>query len=262
VLSDVRIRDITAGGQGAPLASTIDALLLAGRGGRTAALNLGGISNATVVADDTVRAWDIGPANALLDAVVVDRAADPCGFDAGGALAAAGTIDADLLAAFLAEPYYRLAPPKTTGKELFHIEYVRSVLAHRTISTADLLATLAEVTVRTVVDALAPYGLSDLFVSGGGAHNPVLMSGIAAGLPGVAVATTDALGLGADEKEAVLMALLGWLTWHGVPGTVPSATGAGSGRLLGTLAPGAGPLRLPEPVAAPAYLRIVGGPVR
>lgn len=262
VLADVRIRDITAGGQGAPLASTIDALLLAGRGGRPAALNLGGISNATVVADGEVRAWDIGPANALLDAVVLARGANPLGFDAGGALAAAGTVDAGLLAALLDEPYYRLAPPKTTGKELFHRAYVEDALrrtGRESIATEDLLATLAELTVRTVVEALAPERITELFVSGGGAHNPVLMAGLARGLPGVPVRDTGALGLGADEKEAVLMALIGWLSLHGIPASEPSATGATAARILGAFTPGAGPLRLPDPRPAPTGLRMTAG---
>ncbi len=262
VLADVRIRDITVGGQGAPLASTIDELLLAGRGGRPAALNLGGISNATVVADGVTRAWDIGPANALMDAVIHDRGANPLGYDAGGALAASGTVDPVLLAALLDEPYYRLAPPKSTGKELFHLRYVRDALARagrEAIPTEDLLATLAALTVRTVVDALGREGITELFVSGGGAHNPVVMAGIAEGLPGVPVRTTADLGLGADEKEAVLMALIGWLAFHGVPASVPTATGARASRRLGAITPGAEPLRLPEPRLAPTALRMVAG---
>ncbi|MFD2025227.1 anhydro-N-acetylmuramic acid kinase [Promicromonospora aerolata] len=260
VLSDVRVRDVVAGGQGAPFASTIDALVLADRAGRPAALNLGGISNVTVVGADGVRAWDIGPANALIDAVVLDQGLHPAGYDADGALAARGTVDDALLAELLREPYYALRPPKSTGKELFHLDHVRSALtrAGSTAEGADLVATLTELTVRTVADVLRGESLTELFVSGGGVHNPVLMAGLAAALPGVAVRATDELGLGVDEKEAVLMALLGWLSWHGVPATVPSATGATGSRLLGTLTPGAGPLRLPEPRPAPRFLRIDG----
>lgn len=260
VLADVRARDVAAGGQGAPLASTLDALLLAGRPGRAAALNLGGISNATLVGgDEPVLAWDIGPANALMDAVVVSRDADRRGYDADGRLAAAGTIDGPLLELLLADPYYALAAPKSTGKELFHLDYLERVLAAAGSepSTEDLLATLAALTVRTVAEALRAAGASEVFVSGGGARNPVLMHGLADALPGVPVRTTDALGIGADEKEAVLMALLGWLAWHGVPASVPSATGARASRILGSLTPGAGPLRLPVPRAAPVALRIV-----
>lgn len=258
VLSDVRIRDIAAGGQGAPLASTLDELVLAGRPGRSGALNLGGISNVTVVGDGPTRAWDIGPANALIDAVVVSRGLHPRGFDADGAIAAAGTVDDALLAALLDEPYYRIAPPRSTGKELFHLGYVHEALRRsgRAPSDADLVATLTELTVRTIAEALRDERLAELFVSGGGTHNRVIMAGLERALPGTAVCASDELGLGADEKEAVLMALLGWLTWHGVPGSVPSATGAAAPRLLGTLTPGAGPLRLPEPRPAPAFVRL------
>jgi anhydro-N-acetylmuramic acid kinase len=258
VLGDVRVRDVAAGGQGAPLASTIDTLLLAGRGGRPAALNLGGISNVTVLDEHgRATAWDIGPANALMDAVVVERSAHPLGFDADGRLAAAGSVDADLLTLLLAEPYYALPAPKSTGKELFHLGYLEDALSTlgAPVDTKDLLATLAALTVQTVAQALSDAGASEVFVSGGGARNPVLMTGLATALPNVHVTTTAELGVGADEKEAVLMALLGWLAWHGLPGNVPSATGASGQRLLGSLSPGAGPLRLPEPRSAPSGLR-------
>ena len=264
VLSDVRIRDITAGGQGAPLASTIDRLVLAVRaeaGRPVAALNLGGISNVTVVDAHTTRAWDIGPANALIDAVVRERSLHPGGYDEGGAIAAAGRVDEDLLALLLTDPYYAMPAPKSTGKELFHLAYVHTALARlgRSVSDADLVATLAALTVRTIADALAPLEVAELFVSGGGVHNLAVMGGLADALPGTRIGRTDDLGLGADEKEAVLMALLGWLTWHGSPGSVPSATGASAGRVLGALTPGADPLRLPDPRPAPAFLRMVPG---
>lgn len=262
VLADVRVRDVAAGGQGAPLASTLDALLLAGREGRPAALNLGGISNATVVeAGRPTLAWDIGPANALMDAVVVERGAHPRGFDEDGALAAAGAVDRALLERLLQDPYYALEAPKSTGKELFHLNYLQEALeSHGThVGTEDLLATLAALTVRTVADALAGAGATEVFVSGGGARNPVLMRGLAAAMPMAPVRTTDDLGVGADEKEAVLMALLGWLSWHGVPANVPSATGATGPRILGALTPGSGPLRMPEPRPAPSSVRFPTG---
>lgn len=262
VLADVRVRDVAAGGQGAPLASTLDALLLAGRDGRPAALNLGGISNATVVdAGSPTLAWDIGPANALMDAVVVARGAHPRGFDEDGALAASGTVDRALLERLLEDPYYALHAPKSTGKELFHLDYLlRALESHGTeVGTEDLLATLAALTVRTVADALADAGATEVFVSGGGARNPVLLRGLAEAMPGVPVRTTDDLGVGADEKEAVLMALLGWLSWHGVPASVPSATGASGARILGALTPGSGPLRMPEPRSAPSSVRFPTG---
>lgn len=259
VVADVRSRDIAAGGQGAPLVGLLDGLVLAGRAGTPAALNLGGISNITVVAGgaDAVRAWDIGPANALIDAVVQQRGAHPAGYDEGGRIAASGRVDGALLRVLLDEPYYRLRPPKSTGKELFHPEYVAAAQerAGTAPSTADLLATLTELTVRTVADAAREAGVTELFVSGGGAHNPVIMDGLARALAPVPVRTTDALGLGGDEKEALLMALVGWCTWYGVPASLPSATGARAPRVLGSITPGAAPLRLPEPRAMPRFLR-------
>jgi len=259
VVSDLRARDIAAGGQGAPLASTLDRMLLRGRDGVPAALNLGGISNVTVVDADGARAWDIGPANALLDAVVVDRDAHPAGYDAGGAIAATGSVDARLLETLLAEPYYRLAPPKSTGKELFHLDHVRRALAAvgRTgIGTADLLATLVALTVRTVADALEPERATEVFVSGGGARNTLMMSALADALPGARVTTTDELGVAADDKEAVLMALIGWSTVHGLPANTPSATGAVGARMLGSITPGGEPLRLSALTRAPVAIRI------
>lgn len=264
VVADLRVRDITVGGQGAPLASTLDHLLLAERaaaGQPVAALNLGGISNVTVVGDRAPRAWDIGPANALLDAVVQSRGLHEAGFDVGGELAARGKVDAALLAELLREPYYQLPAPKSTGKELFHLRYLAEQLrrcGREDIASVDLLATLSALTVRTVVEALQPLKLAELYVSGGGVHHRVVMAGLARMLAGTSVMRVDELGIGADEKEAVLMALLGWLSWHGAPGALPSATGASATRILGAFTPGADPLQLPAPRYAPQRLRVLG----
>mgnify|MGYP005811483759 CR=1 FL=1 len=260
VLSDVRIRDIVAGGHGAPLVAYLDALLLAGRAGTAAALNLGGIANITVLRPDgTLVAYDTGPANALVDAVVIADGLDPAGFDTDGRLAAAGRVDQALLAVLLDDPYYRLAPPRSTGKEYFHLPYVRDAVRRSGTdpSPTDLVRTLTELTVRTVADEVRRQGATFLVTSGGGCHNPVLIDGIRAALPGVEVTPVDQLGATADDKEAIAFALIGWCTVHGLPGTVPSGTGASGARLLGTLTPGSGPLRLPEPLgAAPVRLRL------
>lgn len=262
VLADVRARDVAAGGQGAPLVGLLDELLLAERvhaGARPAALNLGGIANVSVVEATGVRAWDTGPANALMDAVVQDRDAHPQGYDADGALASAGSVHAALLEALLAEPYYRQAPPKSTGKELFHLDYLRAFMARTAtedLSLQDLLATLAELTVHTVAHALREAGVSELYASGGGAKNPVIMGGLRSALPGTEVHSSAALGVGEQEKEALLMALIGWYAWHGLPASI-AATGARGPRLLGSLTPGTGPLRMPEPRQhPPAWLRM------
>ncbi|WP_043622174.1 anhydro-N-acetylmuramic acid kinase [Nonomuraea candida] len=276
VLSDVRIRDITAGGHGAPLVSVLDGLLLGSHEGGAGALNLGGIANLTVVRGGasgapSLYAYDIGPANALIDAVVADRGLDPRGFDSGGRLAASGRVHAGLLDVLLAEPYYRLAAPKSTGKELFHLGYVAAALTRaglrlpdpapggaagagpegEAIEEADLVATLTELTVRTVAHDVRAAGVGTLVVSGGGCRNPVVMAGLRAALPGVTVAPSDDYGAPADDKEAIAFALIGWLTAHGLPGTVPGGTGATGARVLGTLTPGAGALVLPAPLPEP-----------
>lgn len=256
VVSDVRIRDITAGGHGAPLVSFLDELLLRGRGEVAAALNLGGIANMTVVADGRVSAYDIGPANALVDAVVVDRGLNDKGYDEDAAIARAGTIDEALLADLLAEPYYALSAPKSTGKEHFHLDYVRAHVAEREISDADLVRTLTELTVRTVAQDVEAAGIRFLAVSGGGCHNPVILDGLRSALPGVDVVLADELGASVDSKEAILFALIGWCTMHGVAAIVPGGTGARAPRILGTITPGEGPLRMPEPVDAVTSLTL------
>lgn len=253
VVSDVRIRDITAGGHGAPLVSFLDELLLRGRAGVSAAVNLGGIANMTVVGPDGLSAYDIGPANALVDAVVVAEGLNDRGYDADAAIARTGAVDEDLLAALLADPYYALSAPKSTGKEHFHLDYVRAhvdtlTAQGREISIPDLVRTLTELTVRTVAQDVRAAGIRFLAVSGGGCHNPLIMQGLRDALPGVEVVLADELGASVDSKEAILFALIGWCTMHGVAAVTPGGTGAREPRILGTITPGAGPLRMPEPV--------------
>ena len=261
VVADVRARDLTVGGHGAPLASYLDALLLRGHGGVPAALNLGGISNMTVVTDERVYAFDIGPSNALIDAVVLAEGLNPAGYDEDGRLAAAGTVDADLLSLLLADPYYALPAPKSTGKEHFHLAYVREQAARldHPIGVVDLLATLTELTIRTVADAVRAAGVTYLALSGGGCHNPLIVEGLRAALPGVDVVTTEDLSVPTDGKEAILFAVIGWCTLHGIPAIVPGGTGAREPRILGSITPGTGPLRLPEP-SGPIRSIVLDGP--
>ena len=259
VVSDVRIRDITAGGHGAPLVSFLDGLLLAGQPGTPAALNLGGISNMTVRrgAGD-LYAYDIGPANALIDAVITEAGAHPLGFDDGGLIAASGTIDEELLAELFDDPYYRLPAPKSTGKEHFHGAYVSDAIARSrgvrtptSPTTADLVATLTALTVRSVARDVRAAGIDLLVVSGGGCRNPSIMGGLRDALPEVRLALSDELGAPADDKEAIAFALIGWCTAHGIPGADPAGTGAREARVLGTITPGRGPLVLPAPLDEP-----------
>nr|WP_285630268.1 anhydro-N-acetylmuramic acid kinase [Actinoallomurus iriomotensis] len=247
-VSDLRTRDLTRGGHGAPLASTLDALLVLGDEARRGSLNLGGIANITVRdRDGNVIAYDLGPANALMDSAVSDATAGAERMDASGARAARGTVHAALLDRLLAEPYYRAAPPKSTGKELFHADYVRDAVGELEIGTDDLLATLTELTARLVADACRTHDLTELVVAGGGVRNPTLMRRITELAAPARVRPVEDFGLPAQAKEAYLFGLLGYLSVHGLEGTIASATGARTGSILGSLTPGATPLRLPEP---------------
>ncbi|SEG55348.1 anhydro-N-acetylmuramic acid kinase [Actinacidiphila yanglinensis] len=266
VVSDIRARDIAAGGQGAPLASTLDALWLAGDGpgggapARRAALNLGGIANVTVVGGpaEPVTAFDTGPANCLLDAAAHRLTGGRAGSDIDGRMARAGTVRGDLLARLLEEPYYLLPAPKSTGRELFRADYVESRCAGLpAVTDQDLMATLTELSAVTVADACRPYGLAEVVASGGGVRNPALMEALRARLHPVPLVISDDRGLPAGEKEAYLMALLGFLSWYGIPGVVPGATGSATPRVLGRITPGDAPLRLPEPAPRPRRLDIL-----
>lgn len=255
VVSDLRVRDVAAGGHGAPLASTLDAMLLRTvadhTGAPAVALNIGGIGNITVVppGDGDVLAYDTGPGNALLDLAAVQITGGRLHSDVDGAFAAAGTVRTDLLERLLADPYYAAAPPKSTGKEHFHSAYLAAALGELPpVDECDLLATLTELTAVTIADACTRHGAATVYASGGGVHNPVLMRALGRRLT---VRTSDELGLSADAKEAYLTAVLGWLSWHGVVGNVPSATGAQGPRVLGSITPGERPLALPTPPTSP-----------
>lgn len=259
VVFDLRSRDIAHGGQGAPLASTLDVLLLGRDAPRPrAALNLGGIANLTVVGGGVEPvAFDTGPANALLDAAVEELTAGSETFDRDGRRAARGHVDEALLASLLEEPYYDLEPPKSTGKELFHLDHVRSRLGRRAVDD-DVLATLVALTAATVARWCHRYEVAEVIAAGGGVANPTLMARLRDELRGIPLRSTDELGLPAGEKEAYLFALLGFLTVHGLPGTVASCTGATQASILGAVLPGRLGLPRPEPVAdPPTRLRVV-----
>ncbi|MER5806357.1 anhydro-N-acetylmuramic acid kinase [Streptomyces mirabilis] len=254
VVADFRPRDIAAGGQGAPLVSLVDLLWLRGRAGTPVALNLGGIANLTAP-DGT--AFDSGPGCALVDVAVRGLTGGRLNYDMDGALAARGTVHEPLLDRLLAEPYYALPAPKTTGKELFHLGHLRDALTgFGTLTAEDVIATLTRLTARTVADAVRSVGATEVIASGGGTRNPALMAMLDAELPGVPVRTSDALGLPAAAKEAYAFAVLGFLTLHGLTGTDPVSTGARYPSVLGSITPGRGGLRLP-PRAGAAPVRLV-----
>jgi anhydro-N-acetylmuramic acid kinase len=254
VVADFRPRDIAAGGQGAPLVSLVDLLWLRGRAGTPVALNLGGIANLTAP-DGT--AFDSGPGCALVDVAVRGLTGGRLHYDVDGALAARGTVHEPLLDRLLAEPYYALPAPKTTGKELFHLGHLRDALTgFGTLTAEDVIATLTRLTARTVADAVRSVGATEVIASGGGTRNPALMAMLGGELPGVPVRTSDVLGLPAAAKEAYAFAVLGFLTLHGLTGTDPVSTGARHPSVLGSITPGRGGLRLP-PRAGAAPVRLV-----
>jgi anhydro-N-acetylmuramic acid kinase len=241
VISDVRARDIAAGGHGAPLAGILDDLWLRGEDTR-AALNLGGIANVTIVRRGCPPiAFDTGPANCLLDEVARRTTGAPS--DQDGRCAARGTSDAALLERLLADPYYALTPPKSTGREHFRLDRLGPL---PDLAPEDLLATLTELTAVTVADALAPYAPTEVVASGGGVRNPALLGALRRRLP---LTVSDERGLPAQAKEAYLMALIGFLSWY----QVRLLTGP---HVLGRISVGEEPLALPPPAAPPAGLRI------
>jgi anhydro-N-acetylmuramic acid kinase len=195
-----------------------------------------------------------------MDGVVAELTGGTERMDRDGARAARGTVDERLLADLLDEPYYRLPPPKSTGKELFHAGYVRAAVGGRSIADDDLLTTLTELTARLVAGACAEHGLAELVVAGGGVRNPVLMARIADLAPDTRIRPVEDFGLPAQGKEAYLFALLGYLSVHGLPGTIASATGASEASVLGSLTPGREPLRLPQPAAGPPRRLEVAAP--
>ncbi|MFI1853401.1 anhydro-N-acetylmuramic acid kinase [Streptomyces sp. NPDC020480] len=265
VVSDLRTRDIAAGGQGAPLVSVVDTLWLRGRPGVCVALNLGGIANVTVVPDGGGEplAYDTGPGNALIDAAVRHLTDGRLDRDEDGAMAARGTVHGPLLDRLLAEPYYARPAPKTTGKELFHLPYLRAALAGLgPLPADDVVATVTELTAVTVADAVRSAGAGEVVASGGGTRNPALLAALCRALGAVPLRTSDELGLPSAAKEAYAFAVLGFLSAHGLAGTVPACTGARHPSVLGSITPGRGGLRLPPETAtaraAPVRLEIRG----
>jgi anhydro-N-acetylmuramic acid kinase len=184
----------------------------------------------------------VGPANALLDAAARRFLDRPC--DVDGVHAAAGRVHPGLLALLLAEPYYAAAPPKSTGKELFHAGYLDDRLAAlgEPVARDDVFATLTELTARTVADACRRHRVTELVAAGGGVRNPTLWGRLSAlGGGRWTLRTTDELGVPAQAREAYAFALLGWLSWHGLPGAVPSVTGARRAAVLGSWTPSGPP---------------------
>ena len=241
-VADFRRRDVAAGGQGAPLVPAFHAATLTDAGEDRAVLNLGGIANLTLLpVHGAVRGFDTGPANGLMDAWCLRHRGHP--FDRGGAFAAIGRSEEMLLARLLAEPWLSLPPPKSTGRDLFHLDWLQKRIGAAAITPADVQATLARFTARTVADALRAElpTCARLLVCGGGVHNAVLLRELAALLPGVLVESTAENGLDPDFVEAMAFAWLAREFLAGRPGNLASVTGARGPRVLGALFPGAEP---------------------
>jgi len=249
VVSDFRVRDVAAGGQGAPLVPIADALLFAGDEWR-ALQNIGGIGNVTIVPPDgtlaSVRAFDTGPGNVVIDAVVRRMDASKR-YDDGGRIAASGTPITPVIDELLAHPYFAAEPPKSTGRELFDDAYVTRLIERCRATTpgatdADVVATATALTARSIADAyrrFIPEPVTEVLLSGGGSHNGTLRTMLERELAPLAVKTFDERYFDAEAKEAVAFALLALLHLESRPGNVPTATGARGSRVLGPLTPGA-----------------------
>lgn len=242
VVANFRVRDLAAGGQGAPLVPIVDRLLFASPDRTMGALNLGGIANLTVLPPGgDPRAWDIGPANMVLDGLVQEISGGRERHDRNGAGAMRGRVSAPLLHDLLADPYFAAPPPKSTGADRFGARYVEDLRRRGQalgFGDDDLLATAAALTIETVAGAIRESGVDKVVASGGGVHNPVLMAGLRARLAGIELVTSDAYGIDPDAKEAIAFAILACAHLEGRPCGLPSVTGARRATVLGCLVPG------------------------
>lgn len=258
VVSDFRPADLAADGQGAPLVPMLDYCMFRDAKRNRLLLNLGGIANVTAlpaactVAD--VLAFDTGPANMVIDAAMQKLYGR--GYDSNGATASRGRILNSVITKLMAKPYFAAPPPKSCGREEFGAAFVARFLAaceRESARKQDIIATATAFTSSTILDAYAKFcwphlgqraplaRATEMFVAGGGARNAALMRMLTEGFSafGVSVSPMESVGIAAEAKEAAAFALLGWLTWHGLPGNVPSATGAKRPVVLGKVTHGA-----------------------
>jgi anhydro-N-acetylmuramic acid kinase len=249
VVSNFRPADMLAGGQGAPLVPLLDYVLFADRNRGRVLQNIGGIANLTAIPPrakpDAVIAFDTGPGNMVIDALVQELFGKR--FDRNGGFAARGLVLAPVLAESLGNPYFKLKPPRTTGREQFGREYAAKFLAacqRHSNRPEDALATATALTAETIARSYKTFARRgmrgcevDYIVSGGGARNATLMAMLEARLEpmGCELAVSEDFGLPAEAKEAAAFALLAWQTWHHLPGNVPRATGAARPAILGQI---------------------------
>jgi anhydro-N-acetylmuramic acid kinase len=238
VVADFRRRDVAAGGEGAPLMPAFHAAVMGDAAETRAVLNLGGIGNLTLLPTaGPVRGFDTGPANGLMDAWCFEHTGQA--YDAHGAWGATGRVLPELLQRCLAEPWLALPPPKSSGRDQFHLGWLRERLDGDE-APQDVQATLVEFSARSIVDALRATqpDTTRLIACGGGVHNTALMARLADLLPGVAVESSAAHGIDPDAVEAAGFAWLAWQTLEGRPGNRPEVTGAVGPRVLGVIVPG------------------------
>ncbi|MBM6974292.1 anhydro-N-acetylmuramic acid kinase [Intestinimonas butyriciproducens] len=248
-VSDFRVADLAVGGQGAPLVPFSEYLLYR-RSGKTILLqNIGGIGNMTVLPGDegpeAVYAFDTGPGNMIIDAVVSALTGGEKTYDAGGAMAAQGKVDQNLLAVLQQDPYYTMPLPKTTGRERFGLQYVGKILDYgreHSLSDADLLATVTDLTAWSITDAYGRYVLprrqaTELVVGGGGSFNATLLGFLRERFApyGVKVLTQEDLGWSSDAKEAVAFAIMADRCVREKPNVLPSVTGARQAAIMGKI---------------------------
>jgi anhydro-N-acetylmuramic acid kinase len=244
-VGDFRPADMAAGGQGAPLVPFVDYLLYRNARLGRVALNIGGIANVTVIPRSAkisdVFAFDTGPGNMVIDALVRHFTRGRKSFDRNAEMAVRGKLLPGLLDQLLHDTYFLKTPPKTAGREQYGENYMRRMLAHREVRRAqpqDVMRTATILTALSIADAFHRHVLprtkvGETIISGGGAHNPLLVAQLEAALPGIRLRTSDELGVPGDAKEAFAFALLGWETLHRRPANVPGATGAKKPAVLG-----------------------------
>jgi anhydro-N-acetylmuramic acid kinase len=249
VVSNFRPADMANGGQGAPLVPLLDMILFADKKRNRVLQNIGGIANLTAMPASALErefiAFDNGPGNMVIDALTMKLYRKP--YDRNGAIAAKGQILAPVLTEMLRNPYFALKPPRTTGREQFGRKYAAKLLAAcRRISRKpeDALATATALTAESIARSFTKFVLPklerapiDYIVSGGGARNRTLMRMLATKLEplGCTLMTTEQFGMPAEAKEAAAFALMAWMTWHQLPGNLPSATGAKRPAILGQI---------------------------
>jgi len=238
VVADFRSRDVAAGGQGAPLVPAFHRALFGHPGQTVTVLNIGGISNLSVVRDEEVLGFDCGPGNALLDAWCRRHTGQP--YDDQGRWAASGKVDESLLTQLLTDPFFSQLPPKSTGRDLFNADWLaRHLGRHATLEAADVQATLTELTARCCAAELRRHGAGSqrLIVCGGGALNTHLMHRLQALLPDLSVESSEKVGLPPLQVEAAAFAWLARKTLHRETGSLESVTGAHGARVLGAIYP-------------------------